>query len=61
MAGDQTSLDSQLNHDHGIYEKPELVPEEIRGFVNKAPKTDPAVLELFGKQNPVVPGLMSPK
>ena len=61
VAGDQTSLDSQLNHDHGIYQNPEVVPEEVRGFLSKPPKTDPVVLELFGKQNPVVPGLMSPK
>ena len=61
VAGDQTSLDSQLNDEHAIYAKPELVPEEIRGFLNKPPKTDPIVLELFGKQNPIVPGPMSPK
>ena len=61
VAMDKTSLDSQLNHDHAIYAKPELVPEEIRGFLTKAPKTDPVVLELFGKNNPVVPGPMSPK
>jgi len=61
VAMDQTSLDSQLTHDHVVFRNPELVPEEIRGFVNKAPKTDPVVLELFGKQNPVVPGIMSPK
>ena len=61
VAGDQTSLDSQLNHEHPVYQKPELVPEEIRGFLSKPPKTDPIVLELFGKNNPVVPGPMSPK
>ncbi|MEK6537171.1 MAG: hypothetical protein AABZ63_06775 [Actinomycetota bacterium] len=61
VAMDQTSLDSQLNHEHPVFQQPDLVPEEIRGFVNKAPKSDPIVLELFGKQNPVVPGLMSPK
>ena len=61
VAMDQTSLDSQLTHDHAVYQKPELVPEELRCFVNKAPKADPVVLDLFGKQNPVVPGLMSPK
>src|SRR3989338_7795147 len=61
VAGDQTSLDSQLNHDHPIYSKPELVPEEIRGFLNKPPKTDPVVLELFNKNTPIVPGPMSPK
>ncbi len=61
VAMDQTSLDSQLNHEHAIYQKPELVPEGVRGFVSKPPKADPVVLELFGKQNPLVPGLMSPK
>ncbi len=61
VAMDQTSLDSQLNHEHAVFQKPELVPEEIRGFLTKAPKTDPAVLELFGKNNPIVPGPMSPK
>ena len=61
VAMDQTSLDSQLTHDHVVFEKPELVPAELRGFVNKPPKTDPIVLELFSKQNPVVPGIMSPK
>ncbi|PIR18795.1 MAG: hypothetical protein COV48_05575 [Elusimicrobia bacterium CG11_big_fil_rev_8_21_14_0_20_64_6] len=61
VEGDRTSLDSQLNHDHAVYQNAGLVPEEVRGFVNKAPKTDPVVLELFGKQNPVVPGQMSPK
>jgi len=39
VAGDQTSLDSQLNHEHPVYQKPELVPEEIRGFLSKPPKT----------------------
>ncbi|MDD5305453.1 MAG: 4Fe-4S dicluster domain-containing protein [Elusimicrobia bacterium] len=61
VAGDMTSLDSQLTHDHGVFEKPELVPEELRGFVSKPPKSDPAVLALFVNQNPVVPGPMSPK
>jgi len=61
VAADRTSLDSQLTHDHAVFQQPDLVPEELRGFVNNAPKTDPAVLELFGKQNPLVPGLMSPK
>jgi Pyruvate/2-oxoacid:ferredoxin oxidoreductase delta subunit len=61
VAMDQTSLDSQLTHDHAVFQKPDLVAEELRGFVNKEPKADPAVLDLFGKQNPVVPGLMSPK
>ena len=61
VAGDLTSLDSQLTHDHAIYLKPELVPVELHGFLTKAPKTDPVVLELFAKNNPIVPGPMSPK
>ena len=61
VAGDLTSLDSQLNHEHAVFQNPALVPEELRGFVSKTPKSDPVVLELFGKQNPVVPGIMSPK
>jgi Pyruvate/2-oxoacid:ferredoxin oxidoreductase delta subunit len=61
VAGDVSSLDSQLNHEHSVYQKPELVPEELRGFVSKTPKSDPVVLELFRKQNPQVPGPMSPK
>ena len=61
VATDQTSLDSQLNHEHAVFQRPELVPEEIRGFVSREPKSDPIVLELFGKHNPIVPGQMSPK
>jgi Pyruvate/2-oxoacid:ferredoxin oxidoreductase delta subunit len=61
VAGHQTSLDSQLNHEHAVYEQPTLVPEEIRGFTQKEPMQDPAVVGLFQKQNPQVPGMMSPK
>jgi Pyruvate/2-oxoacid:ferredoxin oxidoreductase delta subunit len=61
VANHQTSLDSQLNHEHVVYQKPELVPEEIRDFVNKQPMTDPVVVNLFQKQNPQVPGMMGPK
>ena len=61
VAMDQTSLDSQLNHEHPVFQKPKLVLEEIRGFLTKTPKTDPVVLELFSKNNPIVPGPMSPK
>ena len=61
VAGDLTSLDSQLNHDQVVFAWPELVPDEVRGFMTKAPKTDPVVLGLFDKQNPIVPGPMSPK
>lgn len=61
VAGHQTSLDSQPNHEHAIFAKPELVPEEVRGFVDKPPFRDPAAAPLFNKQNPQVPGMMSPK
>ena len=30
VAGDQTSLDSQSNREHPVFERPELLPEEIR-------------------------------
>ena len=61
VAGHQTSMDSQLNHDHAAFEHPEVLPEEIRGFVNKPPMMDPVVINLFEKQNPQVPNLMGPK
>ncbi|MBI3548606.1 MAG: 4Fe-4S binding protein [Elusimicrobia bacterium] len=61
VAGHQTSLDSQIVHEHAVYEKPELVPEEIRTFVDKQPVSDPIVVNLFRKQNPQVPGMMGPK
>ncbi len=61
VAGHQTSLDSQPNHEHEVFRRPELVPEEIRSFVEKQPCQDPVVVGLFQKQNPQVPGMMSPK
>jgi len=61
VAGHQTSLDSQPNHEHAIFSQPGLVPEEIRGFVEKPPFQDPAAAPLFQKQNPAVPGMMGPK
>ena len=61
VQGHQTSLDSQLVHTHPVFEKPELVPESVRTFVGKEPVSDPVVLNLFSKQNPQVPGMMSPK
>src|SRR5437879_5111769 len=61
VAGHQTSLDSQLNHEHVVFQRPELVPEEVRSFVDKPPVTDPVVLDLVQKQNPQVPNLMGRK
>ncbi len=61
VQGHATSLESQLDHEHVLFQKPELVPEEIRTFVGKEPVKDPVVLGLFGKQNPQVPGMMGPK
>ncbi len=61
VSGHTTSLDSQPNHEYAVFSRPDLVPEEIRGFVDKPPFSDPAAAPLFQKQNPQVPGMMSPK
>ena len=61
VAGHQTSLDSQPNHEHAVFQRPELVPEEVRGFVEKPPFSDPTAAPLFQKQNPQVPNIMGPK
>lgn len=61
VAGHITSLDSQPNHEHVVFSHPELVPEEIRSFVDKPNFIDPTAAPLFDKQNPIVPGPMSPK
>jgi len=61
VAEHQTSLDSQPNHEHEIFRHPELVPEEVRTFVDKPPFSDPTVAALFQKQNPQVPNIMGPK
>ncbi len=61
VAGHVSSLDSQLDHQHPVFENPSLVPEELRGFAAKEPMKEPVVLELFGKHNPLVPGIMGPK
>src|SRR3989338_9216925 len=61
LAGHQTSLDSQPDREHAVFQRPELVPEEIRGFVEKPPFSDPTAAPLFQKQNPQVPNIMGPK
>ena len=61
VANHQTSLDSQPNHEHEVFKRPELVPEEIRSFVEKQPFSDPTAAPLFQKQNPQVPNIMGPK
>lgn len=48
-------------HDHAIFQEPQVVEEHLRTFVGKPPVTDPVVTNLFEKQNPQVPGMMSPK
>lgn len=60
-AGHATSFDSQLDHNHAASENPEVVPDHLRDFAKKPPVTDPVVVNLFQKQNPRVPGMMSPK
>jgi Pyruvate/2-oxoacid:ferredoxin oxidoreductase delta subunit len=52
---------SQPNHEHAVFTRPELVPEDIRSFTDKPPFADPTAAPLFQKQNPQVPGMMSPK
>ena len=61
VAGQATSLESQTVHTHPVFLNPELVPDYARGFVGKEPVKDPVVVNLFEKQNPQVPGMMSPK
>lgn len=60
VAGHNTSLDSQPNHEHAVFEKPELVEEYVRTFLGKEPSQHPVHQTLFQKQNPQVPGMMSP-
>src|SRR5271168_3414019 len=47
VAGHTTSLDSQSEHTNGVFEKPELVPEDVRTFVGKAPFENEQVQEMF--------------
>lgn len=61
VQGHTTSLDSQLNHQHEVFRRPELVGEHVRTFVGKDPAQQPVHQQLFQKQNPQVPGMMSPK
>ena len=42
VAGDQTSLDSQSNREHPIFEKTSLLPEEVRTpFILRGEKPAP--------------------
>jgi hypothetical protein len=61
VAGHTTSLDSQISHQHDVFQNPQVVEEHVRTFVGKEPVTDPVIVDLFQKQNPQVPGMMSPK
>ena len=40
--GHVSSLESQPNHTHSIFENPELVPERVRGFLGKEPAEVPS-------------------
>jgi len=46
---------------HPVFENPALVDEELRTFVGKEPFRHEKVDPLFEAQNPVVPGMMSPR
>lgn len=61
VAGHATSLDTQTNHEHAIFEQPELVPESVRGFVDKPAYLEPAAAPLFSQWNKEVPNIMGPK
>jgi Pyruvate/2-oxoacid:ferredoxin oxidoreductase delta subunit len=61
VKGHATSLDTQPNKEHAIYQHAELVPAEVRGFVDKPVFTEPTAAPLFAQQNKEVPGMMSPK
>jgi Pyruvate/2-oxoacid:ferredoxin oxidoreductase delta subunit len=61
VAAQKTSLESQPIHTHPIFSNPELVEEEVRTFVGKPEFRNEQVDILFGKQNPQVPNMMSPK
>ena len=54
VKGQVTSLDSQFVHTHPVFAKPELVPAELRAFVDKPPMENPQVQAMFGQQNSVV-------
>jgi Pyruvate/2-oxoacid:ferredoxin oxidoreductase delta subunit len=62
VASHKSSLDSQLVHTHPVFSQPELIEDpELRTFVGKPEFSHEKVDVLFGKQNPQVPNLMSPK
>ncbi len=61
VAGHATSLDTQPNHEHAIFQNAELVPAEVRGFVDKPVYVEATAAPLFTQQNKEVPGMMSPK
>ena len=61
VAGMMTSLDTQPNKEHAIFSQPELVPQEVRGFVDKPAYAEPTAAPLFQQWNKEVPNIMGPK
>ena len=61
VKGQATSLDTQPNHEHVFFSQPELVPAEVRSFVDKPVFTEPTAAPLFRQQNKEVPNIMGPK
>jgi len=61
VKGHATSLDTQPNHEHEVFNRPEMVPPEVRSFVDKPVYQDPVATPMFTQQNKEVPNIMGPK
>ena len=61
VKGHATSLDTQPNHEHEVYNRPDMVPVEVRSFVDKPVYQDPVATPMFTQQNKEVPNIMGPK
>ncbi|MBI3554185.1 MAG: hypothetical protein HY077_16935 [Elusimicrobia bacterium] len=61
VKGTATSLDTQPNHEHAVFQNPELVPSEVRSFVDKPVFVEPTAAPLFQQWNKEVPNVMGPK
>ena len=46
LEGHQTSLESQPNHEHAVFQNPELVPERMRIFTKKPPAQVPSTANI---------------
>jgi len=46
---DKSSIDSQLDHEHSVFQNPDLVPSEIRTFIDKPAPDNPANAAVFNR------------